>query len=272
MDWGTFLPGAWIFLVGLALGSFCNVLIYRLPRRQNIAVPGSQCMMCKAPVRARDNIPILSYLILRGRCWRCSYPFSARYPLIEFLCGMLALAAYARLGWGAELFFRALPLVTLCLAIVFIDLDHRIIPDRLNFTGLVWGLGTSFFSTHVSWKMSVLGALLGFGFFYFFAWVYTRLTQREGLGGGDIKFLAMSGAFTGPEGVLTTVTVSSVIGSIVGILFALYYRKKGGRSHPPRGEATDRSGEDEPESLGRFAIPFGPFLVLGTLYSYFFGG
>jgi leader peptidase (prepilin peptidase)/N-methyltransferase len=241
---------SFVIAFGLLIGSFLNVVIFRLPRNESIVSPGSHCTGCAAAVRWFDNIPVLSYLLLRGRCRKCGAKISVRYPVIELLTSLLFLAAYLRFGPGWLLFIHDWPFVALLIAITFIDLEHRIIPDELSLGGLVLGLATTWAVPDVGFTGSLIGAAAGFGVFYFFAWVYERLTGRSGLGGGDIKLLAMLGAFLGINGVFWTILVSSVLGSLIGIIWAMVSRKG---------------------PLMRTAIPYGPFLVIGALYYYFFG-
>lgn len=235
---------------GLIFGSFVNVLVARLPKNQSIVFPGSRCPSCKKTIRWWDNIPLLSYLFLGGKCRHCRKKISIRYPVIEFLTATLFLAARARWGWGPCLWFRDWPFLVLLMTITFIDLEHRIIPDPLSLGGLVLGLATCWLNPELGFVKSMVGAASGFGIFYTVAWIYWKITGRAGLGGGDIKLLAMIGAFLGFSGVFATIFISSIFGSLIGILWALATRKK---------------------SVMKFSIPFGPFLVVGALYFYLLG-
>ncbi len=243
---------------GLVIGSFLNVVIARMPREASLTWPGSQCPGCQAPIRFYDNIPVLSFLWLRGRCRSCRAAISLRYPLVELMTALLFLAATLRFGLTIVTVARDWPFLAILVAITFIDLDHRIIPDRLSLGGLVWGLLTSWMDPQLGVLPAVMGAALGFGVFYLLAWAYLRLANRSGLGGGDIKLLAMLGAFLGMHGVLSTLLLSSLTGSVVGIAYALWLRK--------RGDQANEAGTP----LGQVAIPFGPFLVIGGLYAYLF--
>jgi len=247
-------------VLGLVIGSFLNVVIGRLPHGESLIRPGSRCPKCKHALRWYENIPVLSYLIQRGRCRSCKEPISIRYPVVELLTGLLFLAAKLRFGLSLELLLRDYPFLAILIAVTFIDLDLRIIPDPLSLGGLVWGLLTALLfsfvpglavGTSVGWVSSFGGAALGFGIFYGLAWAYYRLTGRSGLGGGDIKLLAMMGAYLGFSGILDTILVSSVFGSLVGISWALLQRRRGG------------------ESVMLVSIPYGPFLVIGGLCHYF---
>jgi leader peptidase (prepilin peptidase) / N-methyltransferase len=260
-----------VVVFGLMVGSFLNVVIIRLPQGASINFPASHCPHCKKPIRWWDNLPLLSYVVLRGKCRSCNAKISIRYPLVEFLTALLFLAAKIHFGHSVmiwEFFLRDLPFLSILLAVTFIDLELRIIPDQLSLGGMAWGLLTSvgfvFFNhsgvgTSIGWVASLIGAAVGFGCFYGLAWIYLRLTGRFGLGGGDIKLLGMIGAFLGFRGVFTTVLVSSVIGSVVGISWALLQKRL--KLSPVQ------AGESE--SLMLVSIPYGPFLVVGGLWHYF---
>lgn len=235
---------------GLVFGSFANVLVARLPHRQSIVTPASRCPACGTPVLKRHNIPLLGYAMLGGKCRGCRAPISPRYPIIELLGGLLFLAAELRYGFGLRLIARDWPLLVSLLAITFIDLEHRIIPDVLSLGGLAWALSTGWLPEELSWLQCLAGGALGFSIFYALAWLYGAIAKRQGLGGGDIKLLAMLGAFLGPLGVLTTIVVSSLLGSVIGIGWGLVRRDR---------------------DLMGLSIPYGPFLVIGGLYYYFFG-
>ena len=238
-------------LVGLVMGSFLNVVIARLPRGRSIIRPGSHCSSCKKPIAWQDNIPVLSYILLRGKCRRCHHPISVRYPIIESLTALLFFTLERKFGWSAALIFRHWPFVAALIAITFIDLEHRIIPDVLSKGGLAYGLATAWLVDDPGWRLSLVGAALGFLIFYGFAKAYELLAGRSGLGGGDIKLLAMLGAYVGPEGVFTTMLVSSIFGSLVGIIWGMSQGRK---------------------NILKLKIPYGPFLVIGALYHYLFGG
>lgn len=229
-------------LLGAVVGSFLNVVILRLPRADtSIVFPASHCPQCKQPLRWYDNIPIISYLILRGRCRTCSKSISLQYPLVELTMAILAAVLALRFNFSFVfvlyfIFFAAL------LVIIFIDFHHQIIPDRISLPGIFIGFVGSFFNDHVTWQQSGLGILLGGGILYAVAYGYYFLTRREGMGGGDIKLLAMIGAFLGWQSLLFVIFSSSVAGSVVGIA-AMIKQKKGGQTR----------------------IPYGPFLALGAM-------
>lgn len=247
-----------VIALGLVVGSFLNVVIARLPEKRSLLYPGSSCPKCQSPVKFYDNIPVLSYLLLRGKCRTCKNPISFRYPVIELMTAFLFLAVKLRFGVSPLLFIRDFPLIAILVSVTFIDLEHRLIPDPLSLGGLVLGLITAGFVPGLGWVSAITGALLGFVFFYGIAWYYHWRTGKSGMGGGDIKLLAMLGAFIGPAGVLTTVLVSSVLGSIMGLAWAFLAKN---RANEP--------GENSP--LLKVSIPFGPFLVIGGLYYYLLG-
>jgi len=254
------LINIFVVVVGLFIGSFLNVVIYRVPRDESIAFPGSHCPKCGGAIRFYENIPVLSYLALRGKCRHCKTAIPFRYPLVELLTGLVFLALKIRFGFSYWLFLKDFPFAAILIAVTFIDLDHRIIPDRLSLGGLVWGLVLSFFDPSITVVQSVSGAIAGFTFFYAIAWYYEWRTGKMGLGGGDIKLIAMIGAFIGPLGVLTTIFISSIVGSVFGIVLAV--RQKS-RPNVLEGEV--------PEGLMKYSLPYGPFLVLGGLYYHLLG-
>jgi len=236
-----------IFAFGACIGSFMNVCIYRLPVKKSIVWPGSACPSCGKKIRAYDNIPILSYLWLRGSCRQCSTRIPLRYMIVEIMGGAFAVVTYLRFGISLEgLVWYTF--VVLLLIITFIDLDFQIIPDAISLPGIPAGFAASFAVSTVTYKASLLGILIGGGILYLIAWGYHLLTKKEGMGGGDIKLLAMIGAFIGWKGVLFTIFVASAVGSLSGVLVMLH-QKKG----------------------PKLAIPFGPFLSIGAI-SYVFMG
>lgn len=235
------------FIFGLVIGSFLNVCIHRLPSSQSIVHPRSRCPQCGHLIRVYDNIPVLSYLILRGRCRDCGARISLRYPVVELLSGAFAAMAVARfgLGWQALLMYA---LIAAFLVITFIDLDHRIIPDVITLPGIPIGLAASFGPGMISPLESLVGILAGGGSLFLVAWGYQLVTKREGMGGGDIKLLAMIGAFIGWKGVLLTIFIASLTGTLAGM--ALIFRRRGDM---------------------KLAVPFGPFLAVGAIAYLFMG-
>lgn len=235
------------FVLGAVVGSFLNVVILRLPAEgESIVFPPSRCPFCRTPIRWHDNIPLLSFLFLRGRCRDCARPISIQYPLVELCMALLSLALYTRFALSFEFFFYFLFLAAL-VAIIFIDLRHQIIPDLISLPGIVIGFAGSFLASPVTWQQSGIGILAGGGILYGIAMAYYLLTGREGMGGGDIKLLAMIGAFLGWQSLLFVVFASSLTGSVVGI-FAMLRQRKGGKTR----------------------LPYGPFLALAAMLFLFF--
>ena len=234
-------------ILGCVLGSFYNVVIYRLPLGQSIVRPASRCPACGHAIAAYDNIPLVSYLLLGGKCRRCKTPISLRYPIVEGISGLLALLLFRRYGLHPQLAIEFI-FCSLLLIIAMIDLDTGLIPDILSLPGIVLGLALSFLTPRLSWWDSLLGIILGGGIFYLIARVYTLIRRKEGLGGGDIKLLGMIGAFLGWKGVAFTILVSSVSGTIIAL--PLMWRSAKG--------------------LGS-ELRYGPFLAFGAV-SYIFLG
>ena len=235
------------FVFGICIGSFLNVCIYRLPIGQSIVHPPSSCPGCSTTIRFYDNIPLLSWLFLRGRCRHCHTPIAFRYVLVELLGGLMAVCVYSKFGPSIEgIAYYAL--VAALLVIIFIDIDHQIIPDVISLPGIPLGFAASFLMPSINWMDSLIGILAGGGSLYAVAWIYALITGKEGMGGGDIKLLAMIGAFIGWQGVLLTIFMGSAIGTIVGLIDML--KKK-----------TDM----------KMRIPFGPFLAIGAVIYIFFG-
>jgi leader peptidase (prepilin peptidase)/N-methyltransferase len=235
------------FVLGAVIGSFLNVCIWRLPLGESIVYPPSHCPACNTQIRTRDNIPLLGYLWLRGRCHSCGARISLRYPSVELLTGLAAVVLLDHFGLSPTLATYAL-FVGALIVITFIDIDHQIIPDVISLPGIVLGVVCSALGDGVPLLDSALGVLLGGGLLYLVAFGYHAWTGREGMGGGDIKLLAMIGAFLGWRGVLVTLLLGSFTGALVGIVLIV---ARGGDSRLP--------------------IPFGPFLALGAVCALFFG-
>lgn len=235
-----------VALFGLFIGSFLNVCIYRIQKGESIVWPPSHCPKCTKALMPWDNIPVISYLILKGRCRYCTEPISVRYPVVELLSALLAVSLLYRFGVSITFIIYYLWACAL-LIITFIDLDIQIIPDRLSLGGIVVGLLVVYWLP-VTYKDALIGLILGGGLLLAIIYGYYFLTKKEGMGGGDVKLLAMIGVFTGWQGVLFTVFASSLMGTMVGIPWGLL--KKG---------------------TLKAAIPFGPFLALGALIYVFWG-
>ncbi len=244
------------FIVGAVVGSFLNVCIARIPNGESIVQPPSHCPKCKVAITFYDNIPLISYFVLRGQCRTCGERISPRYLAVELLTALLALALYDRFGFGFS-FFVSFVLVGALIVISFIDLDVRIVPDVISLPGIILGLALSVAGYFLvsgespivpSPVSSVLGILAGGGFLLATAWIYEKVTGVEGMGGGDIKLLAMIGAFLGWPSIPITLFFASLVGSVVGI--ACMVATGAGR---------------------RLALPFAPFLCSGALLFIFFG-
>jgi leader peptidase (prepilin peptidase)/N-methyltransferase len=242
-----YLIEMFIFLMGLCIGSFLNVCIYRLPESKSIVHPRSMCPNCDTRIPFYDNIPLFSYLWLKGKCRRCKVKISMRYPMVELLGGLVALGTYLRFGLTIETLIYYVFIAAL-LVVTFIDLDHRIIPDAITLPGIPICFAASFALPAITYKDALFGILIGGGSLFLVAWVYTILTKKEGMGGGDIKLLAMMGAIVGWQGVLFTIFVASLVGTLAGFAVMLQSRKG-----------------------MKLAVPFGPFLSIGSITYIFFG-
>lgn len=205
-------------MFGLTAGSFLNVVIHRLPRRQSIVRPRSACVTCGHPIRWFENVPLLSYVALRGRCSGCGAPISVRYLLIELFGGLLAFVVLWEYGPGLHALFAYAFLMAL-LAITVIDWKHRIIPDEISVSFILIGVVWSFFNPALSPMESSLGALVGGGGLFAVGALYRLIRKAEGMGGGDVKLMAMIGAFLGLKLVLPVIVIASFAGSLYGLLF-----------------------------------------------------
>lgn len=202
--------------LGLVVGSFLNVVIHRLPRGESLSFPPSHCPRCGAAIRWYDNVPLLSYLLLRGRCRDCRGPISPRYPLVEAATGLLFLAVLGRAPqWPGAL--HALVLGSLCLALALIDLEHMLLPDALTLPGTAFGLLLALLGGPISLLDASLGTVLGAAVPLAIIWVYRWLRGVEGMGFGDVKLLAMLGAFLGWQGMLLALALAAMAGALVGV-------------------------------------------------------
>ncbi|HOI74344.1 MAG TPA: prepilin peptidase [Syntrophales bacterium] len=237
-----------ITVAAACIGSFLNVCIARMPvEGQSIVKPASRCPRCGHPIRIYDNIPIISWLILRGKCRDCGEPISFRYPLVEALTALLGWLLFNMFGLGLP-FLAAFVFVCALIVITFIDLDHQIIPHAITLPGIPLCLLAAVFIMRVPVVDSFLGIMIGAGTLYFVAVYFEAITGKEGMGGGDVNLLAMLGAFFGWKSLLFIILASSFTGALAGVGYILL--KKKGRETP---------------------IPFGPFLCLGAL-GYLFAG
>ncbi len=258
MDWIAVVPA----LAGLVVGSFLNVCIHRLPRRESVIRPRSRCPNCSKPISAGDNIPVLSFLLLKGRCRSCHRRISLQYPLVEAATAVLFVAAWMRFGWSSSFIVCCL-FLALILTLSVVDLYHRILPDVLTLGGLAAGVVLSplqdpgFFHWEAgpaslpAWNhlgFSLLGAGLGGGFLWLIATLYRRFSGVDGMGFGDVKMTAMLGAFLGWRCAWLSVFLGSVLGAVAG---AIYMRARSkGRSYP---------------------LPFGTFLGVAAAASALWG-
>lgn len=235
-------------IFGALVGSFLNVVILRLPKEgASVVFPASHCPKCETPLNWYENIPILSYLFLRGKCRTCKVPISIQYPLVEATMAFLSYALMAHFGLGIS-FFGYFIFAAALLSIIVIDLYHQIIPDVISLPGIIVGLLFSFINPHVYWLDSLIGLLCGGGILYAIAWGYYVVRKQDGMGGGDIKLLAALGAWLGYQSLLFIVFFSSFTGAIIGII-ALKVQKSGSNTR----------------------IPFGPFLSIAALIYLFWG-
>ncbi|MGA8142877.1 MAG: prepilin peptidase [Candidatus Acidiferrales bacterium] len=257
-----------VFFFGLIIGSFLNVCIVRIPAGKSIVMPASACTKCGTPIRPYDNIPVVSYLLLGGKCRKCKNPISALYPAVELLTGSLFLGCYEVFGVTAEALKWAI-FSAIMMVLVFTDLRERILPDVVNFTGFGLGLVLSLFTKPLdgtalaiakrvfefpppapvlSFVDALLGAAAGSGLLWLVSEVYFRLRGREGMGLGDVKMMLMAGAFLGLKRTLLTILAGSILGSVLGIIVILARRKD-----------------------SDYELPFGTFLGMAALLVVFFG-
>jgi len=234
-------------IFGAMVGSFLNVCIFRLPNEESIIWPGSHCPHCEKPIRFYDNIPLISFLVLKGKCRDCRAPISLQYPFVEGITALSSLFLVIKFGPSLS-YLVYFTFVSALIVITVIDLYHQIIPDVISLPGIGVGLLVSLIIPQITFSNSLIGVLLGGGSLFLVATLYQWLFKREGMGGGDVKLLAMIGAFLGWKAVLLTILLSSLIGSVTGILMMVV------------------KGKDF-----KYAIPFGPFLSLGAVISLFYG-
>jgi leader peptidase (prepilin peptidase)/N-methyltransferase len=252
----VFLLAVTAFIFGSVVGSFLNVCIARLPKGESVVNPPSHCPRCNTPIPFYDNVPLLSYLWLRGRCRFCRETISPRYFVVEFLMAFFSVLLLSRFGVGFA-FLVNFVLMAALIVITFIDLDVRIVPDVISLPGIGLGLLSSIVNSQ--WSMvqssilpsplsSLVGIIIGGGSLLLVAWAYQLFTGVEGMGGGDIKLLAMIGAFLGWPSVPVALFFASLTGSVVGLVCML------------------QKGVDS-----KYALPFAPFLCLGAVVYLFLG-
>jgi leader peptidase (prepilin peptidase)/N-methyltransferase len=233
-------------ILGLAIGSFLNVCIHRVPREASIASPASSCPQCGYVLRWIDNIPVVSYALLAGRCRQCRTRISIRYPIVELVTMAIFIAHYLTFGWDIILVPRLL-FASILIALFAIDLEHHLLPNVITLPGILVGLA---FSAMLPPGIvdALIGTLLGGGILWLIGEAYYRYSGQEGMGGGDVKMLAMIGAFLGWKLVILTLVLSSLLGSLIGVVVIAV--RQGGM---------------------KYALPYGTFLSLAALCSSLLG-
>ena len=296
-----FLEAA-IFALGLSFGSFLNVCIYRLPRGKSVVTPRSACPYCGDPIPLYHNLPVLSWLILRGKCRSCRQPISPRYLAIELLTGLLFLGCYAHFGLTLAM-LKCVVLGYLLLGLVFTDAETKLLPDAMTLPGLALGIGFSLvvpvndlasrimpglvspaMRSEIPWRIwslsdSLLGAAVGASFLYGAAAIYLRARGVEGMGFGDVKLMALIGAFLGTKLTVLTIFAASLTGSLFGLSTVLAvwikrFRRIEARATSSRTSANDarrRAWQSARLALRYYEMPFGVFLGGMALLSFLFG-
>ncbi len=292
------LTGIAIFAYGLLFGSFLNVCIYRLPRGQSVVAPRSACPHCGKMIPLYHNIPVLSWLILQGKCRECKAPISPRYMVVEILTGLLFLGCYAHFGFTLGM-LKCVVLGFLLLGLIFTDAETKLLPDAMTLPGLALGMAFSLIvpvndlasriipglvspamRSEISWRLwslsdSLLGAAVGASFLYGAAAIYLRARGVEGMGFGDVKLMAMIGAFLGTKLTVLTIFAASLAGSLFGLSTVLAVWMKRVRRIEARGtaptEARRRAWQSARLALRYYEMPFGVFLGAMALLSFFFG-
>jgi len=234
-------------LLGLIVGSFSNVCIYRIPRNESIVYPASHCPKCHTTIKPIDNIPLLSYILLRGRCRHCKSKISIRYPIVEFLTGFIYIIIYLIYGLSYQTLIYII-LSSALIIITFIDLNEQIIPDVISLPGIVIGFILSFFVPYISFINSALGIVVGGGIILIIGLGGSVIFKKEAMGGGDVKLAAMIGAFLGWKYIIVSLFLGFFLGAVTGIILIITKIKK---------------RED--------VVPFGPFIVLGSLITLLWG-
>jgi leader peptidase (prepilin peptidase) / N-methyltransferase len=295
-DW---ILGAGFFCFGLIFGSFLNVCIYRLPRGLSVVSPRSACPACHTPIAALDNIPVLSWLILGGRCRHCRVRITPRYAAVELACGLLFLLSFLQAGISANA-AKGCVLSFLLLGLTFTDAETHLLPNAMTLPGLAIAILFSFFSLvpgpayhlfplhfqniptalqldfQLGWRSlanSLLGAAIGSGVLYGIGWGYLKLRKVEGMGLGDVKLMAMAGAFLGPVLTLFVLCTASLLGGAYGIFILLtVFRKRVARYRAQLGpQATARAWQAAQIAMQGMEIPFGVFLCVMSIVGWFYG-
>jgi len=236
-----------IFILGLIVGSFSNVCIYRVPRNESIIYPASHCPKCRSKIKPFDNIPLLSFILLKGRCRNCKSKISIQYPIVELLTGLMYLIIYLIYGLSVQTLIYII-LSSALIIIAFIDLNEQIVPDVISLPGIVIGFILSFFVTYISFINSALGVVVGGGIILIIGLGGSVIFKKEAMGGGDVKLAAMIGAFLGWRYIVISLFLGFFLGALAGIFLIL---------------SKIKSRED--------TVPFGPFIVLGSFITLLWG-
>jgi len=236
-----------IFILGLIVGSFSNVCIYRIPRNESIIYPASHCPKCRSNISLKDNIPLLSFILLKGRCRNCKRKISIQYPIVELLTGLIYLIIYLIYGLSIQSLIYII-LSSALIIIAFIDLNQQIVPDVISLPGIVIGFIISFFVPYISFINSALGVVVGGGIILVIGIAGSVIFKKEAMGGGDVKLAAMIGAFLGWRYIIISLFLGFFLGALAGIILIL---------------SKIRSRED--------VVPFGPFIVLGSFITLLWG-
>ena len=234
-------------LLGLIVGSFSNVCIYRIPRNESIIYPASHCPKCRTTIKPIDNIPLLSYVLLKGRCRNCKSKISIQYPIVELLTGLIYLIIYLVYGLSIQTLIYII-LSSALIIIAFIDLYQQIIPDVISLPGIVIGFILSFFVPYISFVNSALGVVVGGGIILVIGMGGSAIYKKEAMGGGDVKLAAMIGAFLGWRYIIISLFLGFFLGALIGIILIMTKIKK---------------RED--------VVPFGPFIILGSFITLIWG-
>lgn len=242
-----YLMEVYLFIIGAIIGSFLNVCIHRIPLRESIIFPRSRCPKCGTEIRWYQNIPILSYIFLLGRCANCKTRISPVYPFVELLTAILFVLLWRKFGPTIPFVIYVLFACSM-IVLIFIDYYHQILPHRITFPGIALGFASSFFNPYITPLQSAIGIVIGGLLPFIVLIVYRWVRKKEGLGHGDIFMLAMIGAFLGWKQVLIVLFLSSFVGALVG-LFIIFAWKKG----------------------SDFALPYGTFLGAAALFALFYG-
>lgn len=271
-------------IMGLLVGSFCNVCVGRWPHGESVVSPRSRCPKCLNAIAWYDNIPLLSWLILAAKCRHCKAPISWQYPVVEAITGVLFVLVYLRFGMTLASPVYML-LAAAMVVVTFQDLADWTIPNEITLPGIPIGLGLSviaMIAPTAGFRVAhpfeaIAGILLGFGILYGLDRIAILVLKKPGMGFGDVKLMAMLGAFIGWQGVIGTLMLASVLGSTIGVAMILYFRFRPATSVPADGEqaeapaSADENSEDDGISLGAHYLPFGPYIAIAGLVYLFVG-